>query len=463
MNTNEAERQNQYMHRVYEINSIPSAKRYHISTFGCQLNENDSEKLEGMLVQMGYSKTENLEESNFIIYNTCCVRENAEQKVYGHLGRLKKLKEKNPELLIAMCGCMMQQKHVIEHIKRTYRHVDIIFGTHNLHKLPELLYTLLYNGEKVIDVWETDGVLTEGIPFERKKGVKAWLTVMYGCNNFCSYCIVPYVRGRERSRELDDILNEANKLSSQGFKEITLLGQNVNSYGKELEKKLSFAELLYRLNGIDGIERIRFMTSHPKDLSDELIDAIRLSAKVCEHLHLPVQAGSTKILKEMNRKYSKENYLELIDKVKNKIPGIALTTDIIVGFPGETEKDFEVTLDVMEKVRYDSAYTFLYSKRTGTPAALKQDQVPEIIKKERFNRLIQLQNTISKEINDTYVGQKVDVLVEGISKTNKDMLTGRTGTNKIVNFSGPAKLIYKTIKVHITNSQTWSLDGEFIS
>jgi tRNA-2-methylthio-N6-dimethylallyladenosine synthase len=444
------------------IASFGKPIRYCIETFGCQMNENDSERLSGMLSEMGYSESSSREDSDLIIFNTCCVRENAEQKVYGHLGALKKLKETNPNLIIAICGCMMQQEEVVQHIKKTYKHVDIIFGTHNLYKFPELLNTAITTKSTVIDVWDSTGSIAENMPISRKDKIKAWVTVMYGCNNFCSYCIVPYVRGRERSRSLEEIREEVEKLADEGCKEITLLGQNVNSYGKDLDGELTFAGLLRELDRIKGIERIRFMTSHPKDLSDELIYAIRDCEKVCEHLHLPVQAGSSKILDEMNRKYSKEQYLELIDKVKKHIPGIALTTDIIVGFPGETEEDFNETLDVVSKARFDMAYTFLYSKRTGTPAAKSLDQVSEEVKKDRFDRLLDLQNKISKEINDELLGKEVEVLVEGLSKSSKTTYTGRTRENKIVNFKGNPELVGQLVKVRVDTIQTWSLLGTLI-
>ncbi len=442
------------------ISGLGKPVRYNIETFGCQMNENDSERLSGMLSEMGYSECSERRDSDLIIFNTCCVRENAEQKVYGHLGALKKLKETNPNLIIAICGCMMQQKEVVDHIKKTYKHVDIIFGTHNLYKFPELLNTAITTKSTIIDVWDSTGSIAENMPIARKDNIKAWVTVMYGCNNFCSYCIVPYVRGRERSRSLEEIKNEVEKLAEDGCKEITLLGQNVNSYGKDLEGDLTFAGLLRELNKIQGIERIRFMTSHPKDLSDELIYAMRDCEKVCEHLHLPVQSGSSKVLDEMNRKYKKEQYLELIEKVKSNIQGIALSTDIIVGFPGETEEDFNETLDVVAKARFDMAYTFLYSKRTGTPAAKNPEQIPESVKKQRFDKLLELQNTISKEINDQLLGKEMEVLVEGLSKSSKTTYTGRTRENKIVNFKGSPDMIGKLVKVKIDEIQTWSLLGK---
>ncbi len=454
-------RQREFMRLVRE-QSIGEIKKYNIQTFGCQMNENDSERLAGMLSEMGYVETENRDESDLIIYNTCCVRENAELKVYGHLGSLKKLKEKKPDMIIAVCGCMMQQPEVVEHIKSTYRHVDLIFGTHNLHKFPELVYNVLRGETPVVDVMDSAGFVVEGMPIRRSNGIKAWVTIMYGCNNFCSYCIVPYVRGRERSRSMEVIYDEVLSLAREGYSEITLLGQNVNSYGLDLPDKPSFADLLRKLDGIDGIKRIRFMTSHPKDLSDDLIDAMRDLKSVCPHLHLPLQAGSTKVLREMNRKYTKEQYIELAERIKSRIPGIALTTDIIVGFPGETEEDFLDTLDVVEKVRFDMAYTFLYSKRAGTPAARRTDQVPEETKKQRFDRLIELQNRISREINEALKGTVQEILVEGPSKTNASILSGRTSTNKIVNFRGSDDLTGKYVRVKISDVQTWSLEGVII-
>jgi len=436
--------------------------KYNIETFGCAMNENESERLCGILSEMGYSECSTRSDSDLIIFNTCCVRENAELKVYGHLGALKKLKETNPNLIIAICGCMMQQPEIVEYIKKTYKHVDIIFGTHNLYKFPEILNNAITTKKIVVDVWNSTGSIAENMPIARKDSLKAWVTVMYGCNNFCSYCIVPYVRGRERSRSIEEIRNEVETLAKNGCKEITLLGQNVNSYGKDLEGEFSFAGLLRELNTIEGIERIRFLTSHPKDLSDELIFAIRDCDKVCEHLHLPIQSGSSKILEDMNRKYSKEQYLELIVKVKKCVPDITLSTDIIVGFPGETEKDFDETLDVVSKAKFDMAYTFLYSKRTGTPAAKNPDQVSEEVKKERFDRLLDLQNSICRQINEELLGKELEVLVEGISKNSKTTYTGRTRGNKIVNFSGSPELVGKLVKVKIDTIHSFSLLGKLI-
>ena len=454
----EMTKQEAFMHSVRELN--PEADRkYAISTFGCQMNENDSEKLAGILETMGYVHTEKQEECDLILYNTCCVRENAELKVYGHLGSLKSLKIRKPDMIIALCGCMMQQKDIVDHILKKYRQVDLIFGTHNLHKFPELLYKALHSKAPVADVGDSDGFIAEGMPIRREQGIKAWLTIMYGCNNFCSYCIVPYVRGRERSRKPSDIVDEARLLGHQGYKEITLLGQNVNSYGLDLKDGSSFASLLRSLEDVKGIDRVRFMTSHPKDLSDELILAMRDCSKVCEHLHLPVQAGSNAILEEMNRKYTREYYLGLAEKIRAQIPNIALTTDIIVGYPGEREADFEQTLYLIEKIRFDYVYTFLYSKRTGTPAAKKQEQVSQEVKKTRFNALLSLQNKIGRELNEQMSGKCVEVLVEGLSKNNIRMLGGRTRTNKIVNFEGSTELTGKLVNVRIENTGTWSLDG----
>jgi len=453
--------QKAFINLIKELN-VGKTKKYVLNTFGCQMNENDSERLAGMLSEMSYIESKDNEEAELIIFNTCCVRENAELKVYGHLGSLKKLKEQKPNLIIAVCGCMMQQSEVVEHIKKKFRHVDLIFGTHNMYKFPELLYNSLNSDKNIIEIWEEEGSIAEGMPIERNNSLKSLVTVMYGCNNFCSYCIVPYVRGRERSRSTSEIVNEVKMLGQHNSKEVLLLGQNVNSYGKDLNNVSDFAKLLNEVDKIEGIERIRFMTSHPKDLSEDLIYAIRDCKKVCEHLHLPIQSGSTRILGEMNRKYTKEHYISLIDKVRLNVKGISLTTDIIVGFPGETDEDFEETIDILEKVRFDSAYTFLYSKRTGTPAAKREDQVSEEVKKKRFEKLIIVQNKISREINDELFGMEFEVLVEGLSKNSTSTYTGRTRTNKIVNFIGNEDLIGKLINIRIEKIQTWSLEGKII-
>lgn len=446
----------------FKIYNSNKNKKYIITTFGCQMNEHDSEVLSGMLEKMGYIAADDREESDLIIYNTCCVRENAELKVYGNLGALKNLKRKKDNLIIAVCGCMMQQPRVVEKIKNKYRYVDLIFGTHNLFRFPELLMKSMESKNMFIEVWENESNIVEGLPANRRYKTKAFINIMYGCNNFCTYCIVPYTRGRERSREMQDIIKEATVLAQNGTKEIMLLGQNVNSYGKTSDKNIDFADLLRELNKISGIERIRFMTSHPKDLSDRLIDVMAECDKVCEHLHLPLQSGSSRILKLMNRKYTKEGYLSLVEKLKNKIPNIRLTTDIIVGFPGETEEDFQHTLDVVEKVRYDSAFTFLYSVRQGTPAANMEEQIDRKTKQDRFNRLLERINQISAEINQNYLNKIVEVLVEGPSKTNPDRLMGRTRGNKLVNFDGSENLIGESVQVQIIETKTFFLNGNVI-
>lgn len=443
----------------YEVDNL-SKKKYHISTFGCQMNENDSEKLAGILIQLGYIESKDQKKSDFILFNTCCVRENAEEKVYGHLGALKKLKENNPDLIIALCGCMMQQKEVVDIILKKYRHVNIIFGTYNINKLPEYIYRIDKENKRVVEIIDDDNIVVEGMPINREERYKAWITIIYGCNNYCSYCIVPYVRGRERSRELDSILREVKEVADKGYKEITLLGQNVNSYGKEFSGEVNFSTLLNEVSKISGIKRIRFMTSHPKDLSDELIDIISKKDNICNHIHLPMQSGSTKVLKEMNRGYTKEDYILLIDKIRNRIKDVSITTDIIIGFPGESEEDFQDTMDIVKYAEFDSAFTFIYSKRTGTPASKRVDQVEDEIKKRRFNELLKYQNEISNKVNKKMMGKIVEVLVEGRSKSNVDTFTGRTENNKIVNFHGNEKLIGKIVKIKINEIKTWSLTGD---
>lgn len=433
-----------------------------IITYGCQQNENDSERLRGMLKDMGYSFTDDKEEADLILYNTCCVRENAELKVFGNIGALKHLKASKPHLLIGICGCMMQQEHIVKQIKQKYKQVDMVFGTHTLYKFPEVLEKAMNEAYTIIDVINTDGYIIEDIPIHREGGIKAWVSVMYGCNNFCSYCIVPYVRGRERSRDPKDIIREVAQLVSEGYKEITLLGQNVNSYGNDLDEELDFADLLKMVNDIEGINRIRFMTSHPKDISDKLIDIMSQCKNLCEQLHLPFQAGSNKVLDMMNRKYTKEKYLEIINKVKKVMPDIALTSDIIVGFPGETNEDFEETLDVIKKVEFDSIFTFIYSPRKGTPAEKMKDVLDKNEKQANFQRLMDTQNEISLRKNQQYLGETVEILVEGHSKTNSDVLTGRTRTGKIVNFSGDEELIGTLCNVLIEEVHTWSLTGRLV-
>lgn len=437
--------------------------KYTIQTFGCQMNEHDSEKLCAMIEEMGYEKSVLQQECDLIIYNTCAVRENAELKVYGNLGALKNQKRKNPDLKIAVCGCMMQQPHVVEEIKTKYRHVDLVFGTHNIYKFPELLATSMDSESMLVDVWDVDGEVVEGLRSNRKFELKAFVNIMYGCNNFCTYCIVPYTRGRERSREVKDILDEIKELVKNGTKEVTLLGQNVDSYGKTLDEKVTFAQLLRKVNEIEGLERIRFMTSHPKDISDEVIYAMRDCEKVCEFLHLPVQCGSTSLLKKMNRHYSKEYYLDIIEKARREIPDIAFSTDLMIGFPGETEEDILDTIDVVRKVKYDTAFTFIYSKRKGTPAANMENQIPEQVKHERFNRVLEAVNEEIAKISESYKDKVVEVLVEGRSKTDETLLTGRTRQNKLVNFTGGNDdLVGKLVNVKITSPKSFSLQGELV-
>lgn len=435
-------------------------KKFYIETWGCQMNEEDSEKLSGMLKISGYEKTENKKSADLIIFNTCCVRENAEQKVFGNLGALKSVKEKNPNLIIGICGCMMQQDDMANTIIKKFPFVDIIFGTHNSHMLPEYLNRVKQEGKSIVEIWDKEKGIVEGLPVDRLSKIKAFVTIMYGCNNFCTYCIVPYVRGRERSRTPEDIEKEIRELVKDGYKEITLLGQNVNSYGKDLSPALDFADLLVRIDKIEGLERIRFMTSHPKDLSFKVIEAVRDGEKICEHIHLPVQSGSSRLLKKMNRHYDKEYYIDLIRNIKREIPNIALSTDIIVGFPGETEEDFKDTLDLIREVEYDSAFTFLYSPRKGTPAAEMDEMVSEEVKHERFNRLVNLVNEISAKKNREYDNEIVEVLVEGTSKNDETKLMGRTRTGKLVNFEGSKENIGNLVKVKITKAQSFSLYGE---
>lgn len=435
-------------------------RKYFILTTGCQMNAHDSEKLSFMLTDMGYEHTDDEQDADFILYNTCCIRENAEEKIYGRLGYLKHYKEKNKNIKIAMCGCMMQQEQVLERIKRTFKNVDIVFGTFNIYKLPSLMLTNMETGDTIFDIWQEHGEIMEDFRSIRKIPFKASVNIMYGCNNFCSYCIVPYVRGRERSREAKDIISEITGLAKEGVKEIMLLGQNVNSYGKTLEKPISFSELLRMVNEIEGIERIRFMTSHPKDLSDELIAAMRDCDKVCNYLHLPVQSGSTEILSRMNRRYTKEQYLSLVEKLKKEIPDILISTDIIVGFPGETEEDFVETLDVVDRVGYSTAFTFLYSKRTGTPAAVMDNQIDEAVAKERFNRLLEHVNAGVEKISEKMVGSIENVLVEEVNRQDPNMVTGRTERNSLVHFEGGEELIGQVIPVKITQNKIFYLIGE---
>ena len=434
----------------------------HTKTYGCQQNVNDTERIRGLLEMSGFGFTDDEDTADVVIYNTCAVRENAEQKVFGRLGLLKHKKEKNPDMIIGICGCMVQQEHIAEKIREKYPHINLIFGTHTLWYMPKLLYRAITEGKNITDITESDGRIAEQTPVLRDKAEKAWVSVMYGCNNFCTYCIVPYVRGRERSRMPQDIINEIKELVKGGTTEISLLGQNVNSYGKDLGLDTDFADLLRMINDIDGVKRIRFMTSHPKDLSDRVIYAIRDCDKVCKQLHLPIQSGSDRVLKDMNRHYTKEQYLNIIDKVKKEIPGITLTTDIIVGFPTETDEDLEETIKVLEYVRYDSIFSFIYSRREGTPAAKLDFVLSEERIHENFEKLLDVQNRICYEKNLEYEGRIETVLVDGESKTAPDILSGRTNGGKLVNFKGDASLTGQYIPVKITKAKAWSLEGEIV-
>lgn len=455
--------QKNYIEKIKDFN-LKSDKQLKacVITYGCQQNENDSEKLKAFFDSMGYEIIPEPDGADVILFNTCAVREGAEDRVLGNLGALKHKKIKNEDMIIGICGCMAQQKIVADKIKSKFRHVDMVFGTHSLYRFPEIFYEVLTKKERKFDIEDSDGAIAEGLEQRREDKFKASVSIMYGCNNFCSYCIVPYVRGRERSRKPENILKEIKELAEKGYKEITLLGQNVNSYGKDLDINYDFADLLRAVNDIDGIKRIKFMTSHPKDISDKLIDTMAECENVVNYLHLPFQAGSNRILDKMNRKYTKEKYLEIIGKVKNKIPDIALSSDVIVGFPNETYEDVKETIDVIKKVRFDTLFTFIYSKRNGTPAAVMEDHTTDEAKHRHFEELLQVQNAISKEINDSYVGKTYEVLVEGISKNNPDMMAGRTTTNKIVNFLSKNAKEGDFVNVKITKAQTWALIGEEI-
>ncbi|MCI6061417.1 MAG: tRNA (N6-isopentenyl adenosine(37)-C2)-methylthiotransferase MiaB [Dorea sp.] len=430
-----------------------------VTTFGCQMNARDSEKLRGILERIGYQEAPE-ETADFVIYNTCTVRENANTRVYGRLGQLKPRKKENPHMRIGLCGCMMQEPEVVEKLKKSYRFVDIIFGTHNIFKFAELITERYETGKMVVDIWKDTDKIVEDLPNDRKYFFKSGVNIMFGCNNFCSYCIVPYVRGRERSRDPQAIISEIRKLVADGVVEVMLLGQNVNSYGKNLEHPMTFAKLLQEIEKIEGLERIRFMTSHPKDLSDELIEVMGQSKKICKHLHLPVQSGSTRILQKMNRRYTKEQYLELVAKIRKAVPDISLTTDIIVGFPGETEEDFQETLDIVRKVRYDSAFTFIYSRRTGTPAAAMPDQIPENVVKDRFDRLLKEVQTIASEVCAVHEGTVQTALIEGVSEHDSSMVTGRLSNNLLVHLKGSKELIGQLIPVQLTECKGFYYLGE---
>ena len=432
-------------------------KKYMIMTFGCQLNENDSEKIAGMVENLGYEKTDDLSKCDLVVFNTCCVRENAEERLFGKIGEIKKLKEERGTI-IAIGGCMMQEEHILEKIKKSYKYIDLVFGTHTLNKFEEDLKKIIEDKKKIRDVIDIDGEVIEGLPIKRNDKFKASVSIMYGCNNFCSYCIVPYVRGRERSRKKEDILKEVKTLAQEGYKEITLLGQNVNSYDGGDGYK--FSNLLYDVCKIEGIERIRFISPHPKDFTDDVIKAIKDNKKISRIVHLPLQSGSTKVLKEMNRKYTKEQYLALAEKMRKEIPDILFSTDIIVGFPGETEEDFENTLDVVRKMNYEQIFMFIYSRRVGTVADKMENQIPEEIKHERFERLKKLYDENVSKNNEKFIGKIEKILVDGESKNNENMLTGRNDANKVIIFEGSKDLIGKMINVKITEEHKWYLKGE---
>lgn len=433
-----------------------------VTTFGCQMNARDSEKLLGILTQIGYVPTENEEDADFVIYNTCTVRDNANQRVYGRLGFLSNLKRRKPHMKIALCGCMMQEQNVIDKIKKSYRFVDLIFGTHNIFKFAELIVTMFENREMIIDIWQETDQIVEELPISRKYPYKSGVNIMFGCNNFCSYCIVPYVRGRERSRDPKEIVREIEHLVDDGVVEIMLLGQNVNSYGQNLDDPMSFARLLKEVEKINGLKRIRFMTSHPKDLSDELIEVMKQSDKICRHLHLPVQAGSNRILEAMNRRYTKEQYLALVDKIKSAMPDIAITTDIIVGFPGETPEDLEETIDVVRKVQFDNAFTFIYSKRTGTPAASMENQVPETVIREGFDKLLKVVQDTARDRAALLKGQVMEALVEEVNEQDSSLMTGRLSNNMLVHFPADKTMIGKLVPVSLDVCHGFYYTGHII-
>ena len=465
-NRAETERQYAFMEEAKKLVAGEAQKVGHdltcaVITFGCQMNARDSEKLEGILKKVGFTCVDS-EDADFVIYNTCTVRDNANQRVYGRLGVLNGMKRRNPHKKIALCGCMMQEEHVVKKIKESYRFVDIVFGTHNIYLLSELLWKRFYSGKMVVDIWDKAQQIVEDLPSCRDYSFKSGVNIMYGCNNFCSYCIVPYVRGRERSRKPEDIIAEVKKLADEGVVEVMLLGQNVNSYGKTLEQPISFAELLKMVEEVDGIKRIRFMTPHPKDLSEELIQVMKYSKKICRQMHLPLQSGSTAILKDMNRRYTKEQYLALVERIKQEIPDVSLSTDIIVGYPGETEEDFQDTIDVVRKVQYDSAFTFIYSKRTGTPAAAQENQVPDDVVKERFSRLLQEISLASAACLKKHLGKTMEVLVEEMSSED-GIVTGRLSNNTLVHFAGDRTLIGKTVNVKLEEDKGFYYIGTQIN
>ena len=444
-----------------ELYPVPPLAYVH--SYGCQGNVSDGEKLKGMLADMGYGFCDQAEQADLVLFNTCAIRENAEDRIFGNVGALKRWKAQSPKHKLLLCGCMMQQPHIVEKLKQSYPYVDLIFGTHVIHQLPELLLSVLQQHKRVFYTPESDGVIAEGLPIRRDGTLKAWVPIMYGCNNFCTYCIVPYVKGRERSRQPEAILAEVRQLVEQGYKEITLLGQNVNSYGKTLEHPISFAQLLTQIDAIPGDFRIRFMTSHPKDATKELFDVMANSQKICHHLHLPVQCGSDRILQAMNRRYTVKQYLGLIDYARSVMPDISFTTDIIVGFPGETLEDFQSTMELLKKVRYDSLFSFIYSKRVGTKVASMPDDTPHSVKSDRLQQLLALQRTIGEEVLSEYVGKTLRILVDGTGKSGEGYLTGRTDQYLIVDFPGDSALIGQFVTVKITKALNWALLGELVS
>ncbi|MDP4152098.1 MAG: tRNA (N6-isopentenyl adenosine(37)-C2)-methylthiotransferase MiaB [Bacillota bacterium] len=454
-------KQHQFIEKVKAL-SAGETRFAMIQTYGCQQNEADSDRMRGMLTNMGFEMTDEREKADVILFNTCAVREHAELKVFGNIGALKHLKNKRPELVIVLCGCMMQQQHRIDEIMKKYPHIDMVFGTHTFYKLPEMLYDVLTNRDRHVEITETATPIIEDMPVRRESSFQAWVTVMYGCNNFCSYCVVPYVRGRERSRHFDSIVEEVKTLASQGYKEITLLGQNVNSYGKDLDEGKDFSDLLTALNALPGDFIIRFMTSHPKDATKKLMDTMASCEKVENHLHLPIQSGSNRILKAMNRRYTREQYLELVKYARSVMPDIAFTSDIIVGFPGETEEDFMDTVSLIKEVEYDGLFTFIYSKRRRTPAAEMEGQVPQKEKQDRLSRLMETQNEISKARGEHLLGSIQRVLVEGVSKTDSDFMTGRTSGGRLVHFKTDEDLTGTFANVKIIEARAWSTTGELM-
>ena len=444
---------------IMQVRAMHGTPKALVRTYGCQQNVADSERIKGMLSEMGFEFTENEDEADFILFNTCAIREHAEDRVFGNIGALKNVKRRNPSLLIAVCGCMMEQERVAERIKASFPFVNIVFGTHVIHRLPEMMYTAVTDSKRVFLRGHESKEIIEGLPVRRDGNTRAWVTVMYGCDNFCSYCIVPYVRGRERSRASARIIEEARELKADGVKEIMLLGQNVNSYGLDVEGELSFAQLLSELDKV-GIERIRFMTSHPKDISDELIDVMASGKHICHALHLPVQHGNNRILQSMNRRYTREKYLERVEAIRSKVPDISLTTDLIVGYPGETEEEFEETCSLVEQVGYDSAFTFIYSPRVGTRAADMPDQIPEEVSSRRIQKLIALQKDVTHKRYANYIGQVHSVLVEESSRRNENQMAGKNEYNITVNFPGDKSLIGQIVRVKITSAGESTLRGE---